>query len=134
AEVLEDGSDARFVQECEMRARELSGPRAPTGSPPDSDDGAEEPGGLDDGVAADSLAPAPTAARALYVELPDPDEETAGSPTSPSGHVRMELASERQLRLNPRAISRGLCASVLAYDVLGLVVCFQWGMIVVRTY
>lgn len=134
AQVLEDGSDARFVQECEMRARELSGPRAPTGSPPDSDDGAEEPGGLDDGVAADSLAPAPTAARALYVELPDPDEETAGSPTSPSGHVRMELASERQLRLNPRAISRGLCASVLAYDVLGLVVCFQWGMIVVRTY
>jgi len=44
------------------------------------------------------------------------------------------VESERQLRLNPRAISRSLCASVLAYDVLGLVVCFQWGMIVVRMY
>lgn len=131
AQVLEDGSDARFVQEREMHAfREPSD--ASIGSPPDSDDGAEEPG--PDGSAGDSLTLAPVAVRMPYVELPDPDEENTGSPSSPSGHVRMELASERQLRLNPRAISRGLCASVLAYDVLGLVVCFQWGMIVVRMY
>jgi hypothetical protein len=31
-------------------------------------------------------------------------------------------------------ISRTLCASLLCYDVLGLVVCFQWGTFVFRGY
>eukprot|EP00913_Durusdinium_trenchii_P002970 g2752.t1 len=45
-----------------------------------------------------------------------------------------EVESERQLRLNPGSISSTICASVLVYDVLGFVVCFQWGMLVVRGY
>eukprot|EP00927_Polykrikos_kofoidii_P040980 TRINITY_DN34923_c0_g1_i1.p1 TRINITY_DN34923_c0_g1~~TRINITY_DN34923_c0_g1_i1.p1 ORF type:complete len:569 (-),score=92.71 TRINITY_DN34923_c0_g1_i1:45-1751(-) len=45
-----------------------------------------------------------------------------------------DVDSERQLWLDPGAISRTLCASVLIYDVLGLVVCFLWGMIALRFY
>eukprot|EP00435_Cladocopium_sp_Y103_P046114 s1385_g13.t1 len=45
-----------------------------------------------------------------------------------------EVESERQLRLNPGSISSTICVSVLVYDVLGFVVCFQWGMLVVRGY
>lgn len=32
-----------------------------------------------------------------------------------------------RLRLNPGSISGAICVSVLVYDVLGFVVCFQWG-------
>ncbi|CAE7838243.1 unnamed protein product [Symbiodinium sp. CCMP2592] len=39
-----------------------------------------------------------------------------------------------RLQLNPGAISSAICVSVLIYDVLGFVVCFQWGMLVVRGY
>jgi len=45
-----------------------------------------------------------------------------------------EVESERQLRLNPGSISSTICVSVLVYDVLGFVVCFQWGMLAVRSY
>ena len=39
-----------------------------------------------------------------------------------------------RLRLNPGSISGAICVSVLVYDVLGFVVCFQWGMLAVRSY
>lgn len=45
-----------------------------------------------------------------------------------------EVDSERQLRLDRGEISRTLCASVLAYDVLGLVVTCFWGMTTLRFY
>jgi len=66
-----------------------------------------------------SLVPTP---RCKYASMPS-DEEAV-----------LEVESERQLQLNPGAISSAICVSVLIYDVLGFVVCFQWGMLVVRGY
>ncbi|CAE7284270.1 unnamed protein product [Symbiodinium natans] len=60
--------------------------------------------------------------RCKYASMPS-DEEAV-----------LEVESERQLQLNPGAISSAICVSVLIYDVLGFVVCFQWGMLVVRGY
>ncbi|CAJ1405635.1 unnamed protein product [Effrenium voratum] len=58
-----------------------------------------------------------------------------GEAYTPMGEeALLEVESERQLQLNPGAISTTVCLSVLVYDVLGFVVCFQWGMLCVRGY
>mmetsp|Transcript_108561 Transcript_108561/g.330035 ORF Transcript_108561/g.330035 Transcript_108561/m.330035 type:complete len:575 (-) Transcript_108561:128-1852(-) len=114
-QVLEDGSDARLVE-----AREFQ------------------------------RAPPPVALRSLDVEdeqpLSDGDDPADGTRTPRCDYSLLEVGlgdyygenadieSERQLQLNPGSISRALCASVLVYDVLGFVVCGQWGMIALRCY
>lgn len=66
---------------------------------------------------------APDAAAPAYRPWPKPFEPQ-----------EEEFASERQFFLVPVRITAPLCASVLAYDVLGFVVCFQWGALVMRLY
>lgn len=116
-QVQRDGSDARFV-------RAAYSERFPPAASSPSDEGPEEE---EDPEGRPQAPP--------YIQPEASGQQVLpGLADSPNSTLRMEIESERQLRLNPRNISRGLCASILAYDVLGLVVCFQWGAIVVRTY
>jgi len=109
-QVLEDGSDARFVE-----ARELRPPQSSTAQDQDMLDSMAFDRGGDESAG-------PSTPRCGYSRLDVQYEDAA------------DLASERQLQLSPGGISWTLCASVLAYDVLGFVVCFQWGMIALRVY
>jgi len=114
-QVLEDGSDARLVEQRELQ-------RLPA---PGREREEEEDGGFGDGDESAgprlSSAPSPACGSLFDVGLGDYDAAS-------------DVESERQLRLDPGAISRALCASVLVYDVLGFVVCFQWGAIALRGY
>jgi len=74
-------------------------------------------------------------------ETDDEPEDFAGSSICTYSRLPLsdedafsEVESERQLQLNPGAITNALCVSVLLYDVLGFVVCFQWGAIAVRGF
>uniref|UniRef100_A0A7S1QK95 Uncharacterized protein n=1 Tax=Alexandrium catenella TaxID=2925 RepID=A0A7S1QK95_ALECA len=113
-QVLEDGSDARLVERRELQMM------PPSPRPPSLD---EEDAGIGDGD--ESAGPSASAPRCDYslfdIGLGDYDADS-------------DVESERQLRLDPGAISRALCASVLVYDVLGFVVCFQWGAMALRCY
>lgn len=51
-----------------------------------------------------------------------------------TGFAHDDAASERAFLVAPSRISKSLCAAVLAYDVLGLLVCFQWGSLAQRLY
>eukprot|EP00931_Biecheleriopsis_adriatica_P061413 TRINITY_DN36924_c0_g1_i2.p1 TRINITY_DN36924_c0_g1~~TRINITY_DN36924_c0_g1_i2.p1 ORF type:complete len:622 (-),score=105.47 TRINITY_DN36924_c0_g1_i2:28-1839(-) len=105
SEVQKAGSDACFLEAGPIH--EDSGGSLP---PEESDD--DEP-------KAANLA----ATQCEYSRMPLSDEDAFS-----------EVDSERQLQLNPGAISNAVCVSVLIYDVLGFVVCFQWGMLAVRCY
>jgi hypothetical protein len=149
-QVLEDGSDARFVE-----ARELRQIAGRTVEPPDESGEGDLPGiiggdaaedldrlpGIDDrNPGADDSFPEDLTPRSHYTRMdPGPwsglqgDRDGDGSSFSPTGYSS-DIESERQLQLDPGAISRTLCTSVLIYDVLGLVVSFYWGAVAIRAY
>mmetsp|Transcript_17541 Transcript_17541/g.30702 ORF Transcript_17541/g.30702 Transcript_17541/m.30702 type:complete len:594 (+) Transcript_17541:47-1828(+) len=106
SEVQKAGSDACFLEASE--SQDSPERLIPNDEEEVEDEQAEELSG---------------SARCTYSRLPFSDEDAFS-----------EVDSERQLQLNPGAISNALCVSVLLYDVLGFVVCFQWGMLAVRGY
>eukprot|EP00928_Gymnodinium_smaydae_P050214 TRINITY_DN337_c0_g3_i1.p1 TRINITY_DN337_c0_g3~~TRINITY_DN337_c0_g3_i1.p1 ORF type:complete len:603 (-),score=108.64 TRINITY_DN337_c0_g3_i1:108-1916(-) len=152
--VLVDGTDVHFARSASRRSsKELSPVSLPDALEAQAflrvsaADAAEE----DDEVGGGDEAGGPRSPRCDYSRLPsvtsrpyldvsgslggdsaDAFEASFASPEA--GHEEAELATERQLRLDPGAISRLLCASVLIYDVLGLVVCSVWGSVALRGY
>jgi len=125
SQVLEDGTDARFVRDgvesVELREA-VSAPATLTREDEGEEDymsgGADDAAGIGEGTSM-------TKYRRLMVEEQSDQMDS---------DFLDEINSERQLTLNPGPISRALCASVLVYDVLGLVVCVLWGMIAIRCY
>eukprot|EP00929_Paragymnodinium_shiwhaense_P089306 TRINITY_DN49470_c0_g1_i1.p1 TRINITY_DN49470_c0_g1~~TRINITY_DN49470_c0_g1_i1.p1 ORF type:complete len:604 (+),score=106.11 TRINITY_DN49470_c0_g1_i1:145-1956(+) len=112
-QVYSDGSDVRFLQAREF---ELSNTSTVDSTPRES---AQEE--VND---QDLFLPGANGSKCDYSRF----DSDGGGYDSPD-----EVDSERQLRLD-RAISRTLCASVLAYDVLGMVVMCVWGMTTLRFY
>lgn len=86
----------------------------------------EEGHGADDGNASDDEA---VSSELAAVEPAAPYQRLDDAPVD-----KEELDEIRQLRLDPGVISNSVCVCVLLYDVLGLVVCFIWGMIALRLY
>lgn len=123
-QVLVDRSDARLVMSPagqEMGERP-SGWRSRYEEEHDDDGNVSD---HEDIVSDGDDAAGPQAPRCIYQRLDDTSEEHV---------VQSDLDSERQLQLDPGVISYSVSFSVLLYDVLGLVVCFIWGMIALRLY
>jgi len=117
--VLEAGSDAQFAEALSSN-EECALPN------PSSLELTSLSGVADDEANADGTPPGmpssgyrPPHSDFLLDKVPDPLED---------------IASERQLQMNPVPVTAALCASVLAYDVLGLIVCFQWASVAMRCY
>jgi len=123
ARVLEAGSDAQFAaalrsnEECSMPNPSFLELTSLHGVADDEENADGTPPGMPS-----SYRPpgAPQIESEFLLDrVPDPQED---------------LASERQLQNNPVPVTAALTASVLAYDVLGLIVCFQWASVAMRCY
>merc|ERR1711920_738309 len=114
-QVLEAGSDAHLADAMqrnkERSSLELSSLESSAG---------------DEEVAEDDLHPG-------LGYLP-PDSWLLDCVPDPAEDIASECQLQLNRRLNPARISTALCASVLAYDVLGLIVCFQWASVAMRIY
>merc|ERR1712232_354016 len=118
-QVLEDGTDARFAAAGSQSAKELDA--FPPGAQINLDDDGFNGKGDDvvDVMPQCNYSRFEVSSQSCFIHEDD---------------YALELNSERQLRLDPGAISLMICFSVLIYDVLGLVVCFLWASMAIRLY
>eukprot|EP00930_Biecheleria_cincta_P105726 TRINITY_DN98667_c0_g1_i1.p1 TRINITY_DN98667_c0_g1~~TRINITY_DN98667_c0_g1_i1.p1 ORF type:complete len:293 (-),score=39.42 TRINITY_DN98667_c0_g1_i1:52-828(-) len=113
SQIQKDGSDACFLEAAVQPPSELS-------------EDIEDEDVVDVGQSDRLNEGAAQSSRCQYTRFSFSDEDVL--------HPAQEVDSERQLQLNPGAISSSVCVSVLIYDVLGFVVCFQWGALTLRGY
>lgn len=123
-QVLREGSDAHLAEAYRTGSRSLAEPQQATlERPPVAAPSALPQAWDEDSFDQEQTAPGSSSPpRCRYFEM--------GEGFGPAE----DIESERQLRANPVPISAALCLSVLAYDVLGLVICFQWGALALRCY
>lgn len=136
--VLQDGSDARFMDDGidfnQAQARELR-EFDPGGNYIELEEARVEPDiGSDGGKRSRWGSLREFVRPARKIDDTSRNASDADAAQVGTGNDDLDMESERQLQLDPGAISATLCFSVLVYDVLGFIVCFMWGVVTIRLY